>query len=84
MESYVTGCGYLLKPPLGHFCGVDLVEARVTPENEMVLTPGMAVIIHPTVVTPDDKHNFFWGETYLVTREGYERLHRTGDELLTV
>ena len=84
MEAYVTGCGYLLKPPLGHFCGVDLVEARVTPENEMVLTPGMAVIIHPTVVTPDDKHNFFWGETYLVTREGYERLHRTGDELLTV
>jgi hypothetical protein len=28
--------------------------------------------------------NVFWGEIYLVTQEGYERLHRTGDELLAV
>lgn len=84
MDSYVTGCGYLLRPPLGHFCGVDLVEARVSPQNEMVLKPGAAVIIHPTVFTPDGKNSFFWGETYLVSQDGYERLHCTGDELLTL
>ena len=84
MDAYVTGCGYILKPPLGHICGVDLVEDRVSPQNEMRLTPGTAVIIHPTVFTPDGKTSFFWGETYLVTMDGYERLHRTGDELLTV
>ena len=84
MEAYVTDAGYLLKPPLGHLCGVDLIEARVSPQNEMVLQLGMAVIIHPTVFTPDGKNSFFWGETYLVTKGGYERLHKTGDELLTV
>lgn len=84
MESYVTDCGYLLKPPLGHFCGIDLLEARVSRQNGMVLMPGMAVIIHPTVFTPDGKNSFFWGETYLVNPDGYERLHRSTDELLTL
>jgi Xaa-Pro aminopeptidase len=81
MESYVASCGYVLKPPIGHICGVDLIEARVSSENETLLKPGTAVIIHPTVFTPDGKTSFFWGETYLVTEDGYERLHRTGDEL---
>lgn len=84
MESYVAGCGYLLKSPFGHICGVDLIEGRVSPQNEMLLTPGTAVIIHPTVFTPDGKHWSFCGETYLVTQDGYERLHRTGDELITL
>jgi Xaa-Pro aminopeptidase len=84
MECYVAGCGYLLKSPFGHICGVDLIEGRVSPQKEMLLTPGTAVIIHPTVFTPDGKHWSFCGETYLVTQDGYERLHRTGDELITV
>jgi len=84
MDSYVTNCGYLFKPPSGHSCGVDLLEARVSLKNEMVLEPGMAVIIHPTVFTSDGKNSFFWGETYLVNPGGYERLHRSTDELLTI
>jgi Xaa-Pro aminopeptidase len=84
MEAYVMGCGYLFKPPSGHLCGIDGIEARVSRQNEMVLERGMAVIIHPTVFTPDGKNSFFWGETYLVSHDGYERLHRSTDELLTV
>jgi len=84
MEDYVRGCGYLFKPPTGHICGVDLVEARVTSQNKMALQPGTAVIIHPTVFTPDGKHSFFWGETYLAKEDGFERLHHSGAELLTV
>jgi len=84
MEAYVMGCGYLFKPPSGHLCGIDGIEARVSRQNEMALEPGMAVIIHPTVFTPDGKNSFFWGETYLVSHAGYERLHRSTDELLTV
>jgi Xaa-Pro dipeptidase len=84
MESYVAGCGYLMKSPFGHICGVDLIEARVSPQNERMLTLGTAVIIHPTVFTRDGQNWSFCGETYLVTQEGYERLHRTGDELITV
>jgi Xaa-Pro aminopeptidase len=81
MDSYVSSTGYLLKPPLGHICGVDLLEDRVSPKNDMVLTPGTMVVIHPAIFLPDGKSNFFWGETYLVTQDGYERLHKTGDEL---
>jgi Xaa-Pro aminopeptidase len=84
MEEPVKEAGYLLKPPIGHICGVDLMEARVSRQNEMVLEPGMAVIIHPTVFTPDGKRSFFWGETYLVGPDGFELLHRSTDELLTI
>jgi Xaa-Pro aminopeptidase len=84
MEGTIKDSGYLFKPPTGHICAIDLVEARVTPQNEMVLDPGTAVIIHPTVFTPDGKRSFFWGETYLVKQEGYERLHRSTDKLLTL
>jgi len=84
MDSYVSKCGFVLKPPIGHLCGIDLVEARISRQNEMVLEPGIAMIIHPTVFTPDGEISFFWGETYLVTQEGYERLNQSTDELLTI
>jgi Xaa-Pro aminopeptidase len=84
MESYVANRGYSLRPPIGHICGVDLIEARVSKDNEITFEPGTAVIIHPTVFTPDGKNRFFWGETYLVTYDGYERLHQSSSQLLTV
>ena len=84
MDAYVKECGYLFRPPTGHICGVDLIEGRVSPQNTRVLEPGTAVIIHPTVGTPDGKNTFFWGETYLVTDTGHERLNPVTDELLTV
>lgn len=84
INDYVKKAGYIPKPPYGHVCGVDLVEARVSAQNEQVLTPGTAVIIHPTVETPDGKNTFFWGETYLVTDDGYERVNKASDELLTL
>jgi Xaa-Pro aminopeptidase len=84
MDPYVKDSGFLLRLPLGHICGVDLVEARVSAQSETVLEPGTAVILHPTIFTPDGKHSFFWGETYLITQGGYERLHQSGDELLTI
>jgi len=84
MEPYVASSGFLLRPPSGHLCGLDLIEGRVSRENEMVLRPWTAVIIHPLIFTPDGKSSFFWGETYLVTEDGCNRLHRATDGLLTV
>jgi Xaa-Pro aminopeptidase len=84
MESYIATCGFVGKPPFGHICAIDLVEERVTTYNERVFQPGLAAILHPMIYTADGKNVIFWGETYLATPEGYERLHRTGDELLTV
>lgn len=84
MDAFVRDAGYLFRPPTGHVCGVDLIEGRVSSQNTRVLEPGMAVIIHPTVATPDGKNSFFWGETYLVTDSGYEPLNHATDDLLTV
>ncbi len=84
MHGHIEGCGYVPKPPYGHVCGVDLIDARVSPQNEQVLEPGTAVILHPTVFTSDLKNSFFWGETYLVTEDGCERLHHASDELITL
>ncbi|MEO0248356.1 MAG: Xaa-Pro peptidase family protein [candidate division WOR-3 bacterium] len=84
MISYVETTEYQLKPPFGHICGVDMIEGRVSPRSEVVLTPGTAVIIHPTVFTSNNRNWTFCGETYLVTEDGYERLHRTSDGVITV
>jgi len=84
MDEAVRAAGYVMKPPIGHLCGADMVEARVSPRIEQVLKPWTAVIIHPTVYTPDLKNQFFWGETYLITTDGCERLNKSGDEMLTI
>jgi Xaa-Pro aminopeptidase len=84
MDAHIKSSGYIPEPPYGHVCGVDLIDARVSPQNGQVLEPGTAVILHPTVFTPDHKNGFFWGETYLVTEEGFERLHHASDELITL
>lgn len=84
MGRHVEKCGLVMGPPLGHICDVDLLVDRVAAANEMVLTPGTAIILHPTVYTQDKKTSFFWGETYLITDDGYERLQKSTDELLTV
>jgi Xaa-Pro aminopeptidase len=84
MDAHIKSSGYIPEPPYGHVCGVDLIDARVSPQNGQVLEPGTAVILHPTVFTPDHKNGFFWGETYLVTEEGCERLHHASDEMITL
>jgi Xaa-Pro aminopeptidase len=84
MNAYISSCGFVPKPPFGHICGTDLIDGRVSPTNSQSLDPGMAVIIHPTVVTPDGKNSFFWGETYLVTEDGHERINHVTDDLLTL
>jgi Xaa-Pro aminopeptidase len=84
IDSAVKATGYVMKLPVGHLCGADMVEVRVSPHIERVLKPWTAVIIHPTVCTPDLKNQFFWGETYLITKDGSERLNKSGDEMLTV
>jgi len=84
IDAVVRETGYVMKPPIGHVCGADMVEARVSPTVDLVLAPWMSVIVHPTVYTRDMKNQFFWGETYLITKDGCERLNKSGDEMLTV
>ncbi|MCX8022540.1 MAG: M24 family metallopeptidase [Syntrophorhabdaceae bacterium] len=84
IDRYVKDCGYIPGPPYGHICSVDLIDERVSRKNKDPFTANTAVIIHPTVFTPDAKRSFFWGETYLITDDGYVRLNSASDELFTL
>lgn len=84
MWDYIEKAGYIPALPCGHVCAVDLNEGRVDPESDVMLTDGMAVIIHPTILAPGLETSIFWGETYLVTPNGGECLMHTSKDLLIV
>ena len=84
MEAHAKAIGVRSQGSFGHMTGIDMIEGRVSTQNEMELTPGASVIIHPLVFTSDGRNWTFCGETYLVTDDGYERLNKASDELITV
>ena len=74
--------GLKLTPPAGHFVGIDLIEARVELNSPIVLEPGMTAILHPCILDEKSGVNIiFWGQTYLVTENGPEKLNSTDDRL---
>ncbi len=81
VSDYVTSRGYISALPLGHICAVDLNEERVDQKSPLVLSKGMAVILHPTVMAKGLSNGIFWGETYLVTEDGGLCLADCGKEL---
>ena len=81
MDRYAVAEGYRCREPLGHICAVDLNEERVSKTNERLLTPGMCVILHPTVVNDQVPNGIFWGESYIVTDTGYEKIMDSSCEL---
>jgi Xaa-Pro aminopeptidase len=84
LRRYIESRGYIFALPCGHICGLALNEERLGEANERPLVPGMAVIIHPSVITPDIPTGIFWGQTYLITESGYESLMKTDNELHSV
>ena len=75
---------FKLTAPLGHFCGLDLIEARVAAESQVVLDPGVTMILHPRIDDGKGRNMLLWGETYLMTDQGPLRLNQTDDRLHTV
>jgi Xaa-Pro aminopeptidase len=59
MDASVRDAGYLFKPPTGHICGVDLIEARISAQNT-VLEPAHD---HPSHGFHTRWQNSFRGET---------------------
>jgi Xaa-Pro aminopeptidase len=66
---------------LGHTCALDLSEYLIKKDTDAILYPGMALIIHPSILTSEGNCESFWGETYMVTKNGYERLMKAKDSL---
>lgn len=82
MEEHVRSMGFEVTPVYGHIVGIDMVEDRPTPKNETEITPGMVFIVHPWPVL--GKSSLLWGETYLITEKGNQRLNKVGDELIVL
>ena len=79
MAKTLDSCGFKLTTPMGHFVGLDLIEARVDTKSEVVLVPGLAMIIHPCFDNFYGKTIMVWGETFFMTEKGPIRLNRKGD-----
>ena len=82
-KKVIQSEGFELRLPMGHLCGLNLVEDRISPESEDVLQPGMVLILHPIVGGAGDTQMFV-GETYVITSEGYRRLNQATDELINI
>jgi len=76
--------GFGLTTPMGHFVGLDLVEARVDANSRVILEPGIAMILHPRLDDFKGRRILLWGETYMMTDRGPTRLNQTDDTLYTV
>jgi len=82
-KKVIESENFELRPPMGHLCGLNLIEGRISPESEDVLKPGMVFIFHPILGGVGDTQMFV-GETYVITPEGYRRLNQATDELVTI
>ena len=52
----------------------------ITPKSTGEIKPGMVVTVHPMFnIAPN--RQIFWGETYVVTNDGYDQMNRSTDEL---
>ena len=69
---------------VGHICGLDLTDGNLLDESEVIMAPGMALIIHPSLIKLDGTCELFTGETYMVTETGCERLMKSDDKIYVV
>jgi Xaa-Pro aminopeptidase len=82
MEQSVKHSGLGCTPVYGHIVGIDMVEDRPSPQNEAEILPGMVFIVHPWPIL--DHASLLWGETYLITENGNQRLNKVSDELIVL
>ncbi len=82
MEEFVRNSGLGCTPVYGHIVGIDMVEDRPSPKNQTEIVPGMVFIVHPWPIL--DNSSLLWGETYLITEKGNQRLNKVGDELIVL
>jgi len=73
-----------LTTPMGHFVGLDLIEARAEAGSEVVLEPGIAMIVHPRIDDSKGTRIILWGETHFITHKGPTSLNQTDNILHTV
>ena len=77
MKEVVEKAGYTMPYRGGHSLGHEHTEPpEVVETDETPLKPGMTLVIHPSARAKTGEGVFF-GDTYLVTESGWERLNST-------
>jgi len=75
---------YIIGHNIGHMCGLDLTDGNLLDDSEVVMTPGMGLIIHPSILKADNTCEIFAGETYMVTETGFEELNSSENKIYVV
>jgi len=83
MEQAAQKEGFRLTEPTGHYAGLDLVEALISPSSKLALRPGTAAIIHPCLSDAQGTR-MLWGQTFVVGVNESTCLNSTNDELVVI
>ena len=84
MWKFAEDHGYRASLPFGHVVGLDLDEGGDGLNSDIELIENTVVVLHPTLLPEGEENCFFWGDTYLITRDGAVRLNESSTELLSV
>ncbi len=84
MWKFAESHGYKKALPFGHIVGLDLDEGGAGAGSDFEIIENTVVVLHPALIPEGEENCFFWGDTYLVTKDGAVRLNESSEELLTV
>ena len=85
MWKFGKDLGFEPKLPFGHILGLDLDEGgRGSLESDFLFRKDTSVVLHPTMTLGDMDYSIFWGDNYLVTENGGERINKCSTELKVV
>jgi len=75
---------YTIGHNIGHLCGLDLTDGNLLDDSEVMMVPGLALIIHPSVMRLDGTCELFGGDTFMVTETGCENLMKSDTKIHVV
>jgi len=65
---------------LVHLTGLDLTDYMITPKSTGTLKPNQIVTVHPMYQLSSNRQ-IFWGESYVITEDGFEPINISSDKL---
>jgi Xaa-Pro dipeptidase len=88
MGRWYRDHGSQSRPILLHGLGVSserpecYLDKIVAEPYELILKPGMTLMLEPDAITPEGDLGLFVGRSYVITKTGHEKLTRTPIELM--
>jgi len=84
IRSTIEQGGHRMGLHPGHSQGLDIFERPIiNGKDDVELKPGMVIVLHPHVLMPSGGGVWIC-ETYVVTPEGYRRLHKSSRDIVVI